>query len=318
VSRLFLFRPLVFFAVFLVLSCGLGNQAAVLWTDRPELVFYAEQFNASQDRYKVEVSYYGSVAQKLAEGGTVPDFVAASWLKSAATRSMFRPLDDLFNKEVTGWDSFYPRLLEMGKIDGKQYLVPVSFNIPAMVFASEYSQSMSNPFTITIEEILARGKDFNVESNGVYSRMGFSPSWDDEFLFIVTTLLDTGFRESSPLAWDTEALERAMLRVTQWVIEANTNIQADDDFVFKYLYDPPAKLISSGRILFSYMDSSQIFTLAEERLNNLDFRWIAEKDIIPLNEETVYFAIHKNTKAKNAAYAFARWFFRADTQRLLL
>jgi hypothetical protein len=84
------------------------------------------------------------------------------------------------------------------------------------------------------------------------------------------------------------------------------------------MYDPPAKLISSGRILFTCMDSSEIFTLSEERRTNLDFRWIAENDNIPLDEAAVYFGIHKKAKAKNAAYAFARWFFQADTQRLLL
>jgi hypothetical protein len=169
-----------------------------------------------------------------------------------------------------------------------------------------------------MEEIMERGKAYNAESDGVYTRMGFSPSWNDDFLFITAALMNTGFREASPLAWDTIALEKAILLIQTWTTEANTGIQAEDDFVFKYLYDPPAKLISSGRILFTYMDSVELFTLTEERWSNLDFRWIAEKDSIPVDEGAVFFAIHKMAKAKNAALAFARWFFRADTQRLLL
>ncbi|MDR0312857.1 MAG: extracellular solute-binding protein [Treponema sp.] len=317
-------RPLFFRLVFpcviswIVISCGFDGQAAVLWTDRPEFVFYAEQFNAAQDRYKVEVYYYESPVQKLDEGGAFPDMAAASWLKDASAKVTFRPLDDLFNKEVPGWAAFYPRLLDTGKIEGKQYLLPVSFNIPAMVFLSEYSQYMSNPFTITMEEIMTRSREFNAQSNGVYTRMGFSPTWNENFLFIVAVLLNAGFHEAAPLAWDADALEQAMLWVRQWISETNTDIQAEDDFVFKYMYDPPAKLISSGRILFTYMDSSEIFTLSEERRANLDFRWIAENDNIPLDEASVYFGIHKKAKAKNAAYAFARWFFQADTQRMLL
>ncbi|MCL2479080.1 MAG: hypothetical protein FWF22_06235, partial [Treponema sp.] len=90
------------------------NKVAVLWTDRPEFVFYGEQFNASQDKYKVEVHYYESVAQKLTESSDFPDIAAASWLKSASTRQLFRPLDDLFPGDSAEWSSFYPRLLALG------------------------------------------------------------------------------------------------------------------------------------------------------------------------------------------------------------
>ena len=300
-------------------SCGFWeSRVAELWTDRPEFVFYAEQFNASQDRYKVEVHYYESVAQKLTEGLDFPDIAAASWLQSASTRVLFRPLDNLFANDPGAWASFYPRLLDLGKIDGKQHLIPVAFNIPAMVFSSEYSQSMSNPFTISMEETMERGRAFNIESDGVYTRMGFSPSWSDEFLFVAATLFNTRFRESSPIAWDAAALEQSMHWVQEWTTLANTSIQAEDDFVFRYCYDPPARLISSGRIFFTCMDSAELFILAEDRRTFLDFRWIAENNSIPVNEELVYLGIHNRARARNAAQAFARWFFHSDTQRLLL
>jgi ABC-type glycerol-3-phosphate transport system substrate-binding protein len=304
-------------------SCGSWRSGtAVLWTDRPEFAFYAEQFNASQDQYKVEALYFESPAQKLTEGGEYPDIAAAGWLKSASTRALFSPLDRVFNdkggKDGISKGSFYPRLLSLGNIDGKQYLLPVAFNIPAIVFAGEHGQSMSNPFTVDMEEIMEKGKAYNAETNGVYTRMGFSPSWDDEFLFITAALFNTGFREASPIAWDPLALEKAITWIQSWIAEANTSIQAEDDFSFKYLYEPPAKLVSSGRILFTYMDSSRFFTLAQERRSALSFRWIAEKEVIPLDEKTIYFGIHKKARARKAALAFTTWFFQTDTQRLLL
>jgi ABC-type glycerol-3-phosphate transport system substrate-binding protein len=311
---------MVFFTVFS--SCGLGQSTTViLWTDRPEFAFYAEQFNAGQDRYKVETRYFESPAQKLTEGGEYPDIAAAGWLKSASTRALFMPMDSLFNdKDGISKSAFYPRLLSLGNIDGRQYLLPVSFNIPAFVFARDYSQSLSNPFTIDMEEIMEKGKAYNVENKGIYTRMGFSPSWNgnDEFLFITATLFNTAFREAAPVAWDPIALEKAMTWVQSWIAEANTSIQAEDDFAFKYLYEPPEKLVSSGRILFAYMDSSNFFTLAQERRETLGFRWIAEKEVIPLDERNIYYGIHKKAKAKKAALAFTQWFFQADTQRLLL
>jgi ABC-type glycerol-3-phosphate transport system substrate-binding protein len=300
-------------------SCLLsGTRPAVLWTDRPEFALYADYFNASQDRYKVETRYFESPAQRLIDTGEVPDLVAGSWLKSASTRSLFKPLDSFFRSGRVPKNAFYPRLLALGNIDGRQYLLPVSFNVPALIFARNNGEGPSNPFTIGFEEMKTLGKAYNQKQNGVYTRMGFSPAWNDEFLVNTAALFNASFREASPLAWDAAALERSMVFVEDWVREANTNIRTEEDFAFKYLSDPPAKLVLSGRILFAYMSSAGIFTLAEEKRTGLDFRWVAEKNTIPVIEGTVYFGILKRGKAQKAAAAFTRWLFQAETQRILL
>jgi hypothetical protein len=92
----------------------------------------------------------------------------------------------------------------------------------------------------------------------------------------------------------------------------------EDDFAFKYFYDPPDKLVSQGRILYAYMDSSRFFTLSEERQSNLDFRWLAAKEMIPLDEWSVFYGIHKKTKAVKASEAFTLWFFNTETQKQLM
>ena len=300
-------------------SCGMNNSSlAVLWTDRPEFALYTEFFNASESKYKVEVRYFESPAQKLAEPGAYPDMVAASWLKNANARNLFRSLDNVFTENGLSRSSFYPRLLSQGAIDGHQYLLPVNFNLPALIFARDLNQAPSNPFTIEMEEIMERGKDYNTEAGGVYTRMGFSPLSNDEFLFIAATLSGAAFREAAPIAWDPLALEQTIVWIRRWISEANTSIQMEDDFGFKYFYDPPDKLVNSGRVLYVYMDSSRFFTLPEERRLNLDFRWIAAKEMIPLDEWSVYYGIHKKTKAKKAALAFTRWFFDAENQKLFL
>ena len=292
---------------------------AVLWTDRPEFALYAEYFNAGQDTWKIETRFFEAPSHKLTEHeGPRPDIVAGSWLKSVSTRSLFRPLDGLFQQDRLSMEAFYQRLLDLGNIDGKQYLLPVSFNIPALVFARDRGELLSNPFTAGLEEIKALGKAFNVETGGVYSRMGFSPAWDDDFLFVSAALFGASFREDSPLDWDKEALERALAYIEAWINEANTGIQAEDDFTFKYFYDPPSKLAINGRILFFYMSSSDFFTLPQERRASLDFRWIAGEETIPLSEDMVYLGIYRHTRAKKAAEAFTRWFFREDTQRFFL
>jgi ABC-type glycerol-3-phosphate transport system substrate-binding protein len=294
------------------------SKTAVLWTDRPEFAFYAEYFNASQNQYKIETRYYESPAQRLINTGEVPDIVAGSWLKSASTRVFFKPLNSFFTKNILSKSAFYPRLLALGNIEGKQYLLPVAFNIPALIFIRDKGENLSNPFTIGFDEMKTLGKAYNQEQNGTYIRMGFSPAWDDEFLFITAALFNAAFREAAPVAWDAAALERDMTFVSDWIREANTSIQAEEEFTFKYFYDPPEKLALSGRILFTYMNSADLFTLAEERRTNLDFRWVAEKNTIPVSENAVYYGISKKGKAQKASAAFTRWFFQAETQRQIL
>lgn len=301
-----------------ILSCGFEPATGVLWTDRPEFALYAEYFNSSQERYKIETRYYEFPAQRLTETTESPDIVVGNWLKSVSTRNLFKPLNRFFTQNQVAKTAFYPRLLALGNIENKQYLLPVAFNIPAIVFARANGPLLSNPFTVTFEELKALGTGYNMGQNGIYSRMGFSPAWNDEFLFVATTLFNVSFREADPLAWNPEALEQAIGYLRNWTQESNTSIQAEDEFVFKYCYDPPAKLAASGRILFTYMNSMDFFTLTQESRTNLDFRWIAEQDTIPLFEETVYYGIYKKGKAKKAATAFTQWFFQAETQRLLL
>jgi len=309
----------VFFLALCLGSCAPGGQrAAVLWTDRPEFAFYAEYFNNAQDQYRVQVRYFDSPARQLLNTAEYPDIVAGNWLKSASTRVFFKPLDKLFDDKNLSESDFYPRLLAMGNIDGKQYLLPISFNAPVLVFSKAREDLLSNPFTIGFDEIKKLGKDFNRVSGGVYTRMGFSPAWDSNFLFIAAALFNASFREASPLEWDEQALERAMDFAYEWTSSINSSVQAEDDFKFKYFYEPPARLILSGRILFTYMNSDDLFTQAEERRNDLDFRWITEQNTIPLSEDAVYMGLAKKGKSSAAANAFIRWFYQSDTQRLFL
>jgi len=313
------FSPHVFFLFFaaIFLSCN-GNKTALIWTDHPEFAFYGEYFNASQDQYKVEIRYINSPATELINTNTIPDIVIGSWLKNAYTITHFRSLDNYFGENKIPTGIFYQQLLAKGRIDRRQYLLPVSFNAPAIIFSKNKNEGLSNPFTIGFEELKKISMDYNTANNGAFTQMGFSPLWDSSFLFIIATLFNASFREAAPLAWDTEALDRSMRYVYDWAYEVNTNIQAVEDFTFKYFFEPPAKLAQSGRILFSYMESSDYFILKEDIRGSLNFRWLAEGNRIPLIEGSVFLGLPKKGKSPMAAAAFVRWFFRIETQNRLL
>jgi ABC-type glycerol-3-phosphate transport system substrate-binding protein len=300
-----------------LVSCG-GNNTAQIWTDRPEFALYGEYFNTSQNEYKVTVKYLEYPAIELEKSDNCPDIVAGSWLKNASTGTQFSSLNSYFGAKKLSRTIFYQRLLTVGRIDRNQYLLPVSFNVPALIFLKGKDQELSSQFTIDFKEIKKLSKNYNIETRGAYTRMGFSPLWNDNFLLTTAVLYGASFSEASPLVWDARALDRSMSFIYNWTQEVNTNNHAEEDFTFKYFIEPPEKLIQSGRILFSYMESSDLFTLNEESKNNLDFRWIAEHDQIPLTERSVYLGVPKKAKNKKAAEAFILWFFKVESQRQLM
>jgi len=315
----------------LFISCN-NNRAVQIWTDRPEFAIYAEYFNTTQNQYKVSVRYIEFPGAELGRTGDSPDIVIASWLKNSAMGATFRSLDNLFGAKKISRNIFYPRLLANGRINRTQYLLPVSFNIPALVFSRDREHELSNHFTIDFEEIKRLSSSFNIQTRGAYTRMGFSPLWSDSFLLTAAVLSGASFREPAPLhgreaareplryplEWDSDALESSMIFINNWTNEINTSNQMEEDFTFKYFVEPPERLIRGGRILFSYMESSDLFTLSEDRKSHLDFRWIMEQDRIPVKEDYVYLGIPKRAKSQRAARAFIQWFFRIDSQRSLL
>jgi hypothetical protein len=307
-------------AFFLLLSaCSeFDRGVAVLLTDRPEFAFYAEQFNINQNKYKIEVIYQNNIADDFYNAEKVPDIIAGSWLKSAVTLKYWQSLDFLFRKDAELEKKFYPSLLALGEFNKKQYLLPVSFNLPVIIFSGDNSKLVLDLFIIDLEEIKTLGKNFNEEKNNVFSRMGFSPLWNNDFLFEIAVIFNAAFKEGNPLGWDEEALDEAIFYIREWIDEANGGFKAEDDFFFKYFFDPLSKLVIDSRILFAYTKSSDFFTMPSETQALLDFRILSGEGSIPVSEDAVYYGLYKRGKAQNAARAFTVWFFNEDTQMLLL
>jgi ABC-type glycerol-3-phosphate transport system substrate-binding protein len=307
---------LILFLIMTFISCD-DIKTVQIWTDHPEFALYGEYYNTMQNRYKVSVRYMEFPIAELNRNNS-PDIIIASRMKNSSTQSNFKSLNNIFGSKKISRNIFNQRLLADGRIDRNHYLLPVSYNIPALIFSKDREQEISNQFTIDFSEIKESSLKFNTDSRGSYTRMGFSPLWNNKFLLTAAFLLGASFTEGEPLAWDSNALDQSMLFISNWTKEINTSSQMEEDFTFKYFYESPERLIQSGRILFSYMESSELFLLGDDTADTLDFRWIMEKEQIPITEDTVYLGIPKWSKSQDAARAFIMWFFKFENQRLLL
>lgn len=291
----------------------------MIWTDQAEFASYTELFNHSQSKFRVIVEYKDNPAEALIGTKQNPDIVIGPWLKGEKARSHLIPIDYLFNELRINSKLFYQPLLELGNIHGRQYLLPVSFNLPALIFSQDNHLAIANDFSLDLDKVQALAGEYNTIQKGTYSRMGFAPRWDSEFLYLTALMFNSRFEEGPQLfEWNQAALNDAVKYLRNWTKTINTSATAEDDFQFKYLYDPPYKLVTGGRNLFSYMRSDDLFVLPQDKIQNIDFRWISRGKDTPVNDGIIYLGICKKAAHLEAAEAFLAWFYYEKNQKELL
>ncbi|MGP1438870.1 MAG: extracellular solute-binding protein [Treponema sp.] len=301
-------------------SCkkSVEDKIAVIWTNKVEVASYCEMFNTSQNKYQVVVEYKKNPAIEILEEEANPDMVISPRLKGKATRAKFKPLNYLL-KEKIDKSSFYNELLDLGLIDGEQYLLPLSFNLPTIIFSLSNKHLLENNFTISFDEIKKIALSFNTKKGDAYTKMCFAPRWENQVLYATMQGLGVDFEEgNSSFVWNDKALKTAVNYLKNWTKDVNETSQKEDEFKFKYLYDVPYILINNGFCAFYYMSTEELFLLPKEKLQNIDFRYLEFDGKVPCNDDILYAGICSNTKNKETCEAFIIWLYSLETQEKLL
>lgn len=312
----------LFFICFVFAGCKNKSSPVVLWTNRSEFVSYAELFNSQQEDAKVLVVYKEDLSTSLppAKDETTPDIIIGDWLKNSVTRKNFMSLDHLFAQLQLNREDFYPQLLEAGTIDGQLCLLPISFNLPAVILSSKNRNLLDDEYIISMAQMKEKGASYNKQNkSGLYTSMGFGPSWNQDFLYLALKLKGVNFTEKgNSFIWDNNALNETAKYLKEWTKSTNTSTSSEDDFKFKYLYTPSYTLVSSERCLFATIRSDEFFNVSEEKLQNIDYRWLHEQMSIPMEDDIVSLGIYKKSKNTNLAESFIVWFMQEESQKAML
>ena len=313
----------LFFITFITISlfsCK-NTEPVVIWTDRPEFAAYAEIYNA-RNEIKVLAVYKENLVDSFppTNDEKKPDIIVGSWLESMNLKKYFLPLDYLLSDYRVGTSKFYSQLLSVGVYDEKHYLLPVSFNLPCVFFSSDLQYELPNNYMLNLDEIKSISKDFNkVNSSKIYTKMGFAPSWNSDFLYTATKLMDVGFYEKNgEILWDELFLDNAVEYLKTWTAENNTSTTSESDFKFKYLYTPEYKWITEENVMFAYSSSEELFSNAEEKLSKIDFRWLNADEKIPIEDNIVTMGIYKKSSKMKEAEYFITWFLEEKNQKTLM
>lgn len=306
----------------LFLSCRRErDDPLVIWSDRAELVPCVELFNATHD-IKAVLVYKDSVSRSLppARDEVSPDLVIGPWLKTSALKKNFSPVEKFFSQNKLPKTIFYDNMLAYGSSGGTQFLLPVSFNLPAVVFDEENAHYIKDNHILTLDQIWEADAEFSSkDEKDVYQTMGFAPSWDKDFLYFTAKAKGASFAESeSTFSFDRNALDSAVKYLQNWTLSNHTSSSAEQDFKFSYLYKPESEWLSEGRSLFTYMNSREFYTLRDDSDSSLSFRWVSTGRGILVEDDMVCMGLYKKASNPNKAEIFIEWFFREDTQKAIM
>jgi len=291
-----------------------------LHTDRVEIASYAETFNSTQNTYRLEVHYAETPSLSPAAGKTAPDLVIARDIAGRSSLSRFRSLNHLFDKKRIPRTAFYSPLLTMGRKDKQQLLVPISFNLPILMFDSRVPEEEASTFLLNLDSVQELAQKHNRPEGERFSSMGFAPRWNPGFLLQTAMLLGADFTEGSDssLAWNERALRGAVEYLRTWSETRNGGSAAEIVYQEKYLYDPPYRQVSLGRAKFAYSTLADFFLLPENRRLSLDFRWLSHKNRILATNRILFAGIPLRGRNPRGAETFLRWLLDRETQKMLL
>ncbi len=311
------------FITLILLSCSRKtDNRTVIWASSPEFAQYIELFNRTHPENNVVLVYKENPADSLppARDEAVPDIIAGPYLRNDKTWLNFKSLEFLFDRSILSSEDFYTQLLDAGKQHGRKYLLPVSFNLPCVMFASENRELVTNNYTLTLDQIREISAGFNKQNkNGAFTRMGFTPLSYPDFPYLVARLFNVNFRvEKGNVVYNNLALKDTIDYLRNWSDSANQSVQTEDDFAYKYLFMPEYRQATSGRCLFSYTTSDQLFRFMHDEDEEIDYRWIYKGDSIPVEDSFVMMGIYDRAENVVGATEFISWFLQSENQKAIL
>jgi len=312
----------------LLLSCAQKPQAAMIWTDVPELAVAAQIFNRENDQFAVDLEYKAEAATELKTTTAPPSLIIAKYLLSKPILKRFDSIDELFSKYYLDPNDLYPTLLDAGRQGTSRLLVPVSFDCMLLV-EKKHDGTSSGVTTIDAETLGSSSRAFTARIGGKLSALGFSPRWDSSFAEDWILAAGAGFSANSswksaatpkpndpnswPILWSGAQLSASISALSK--LSSGATAEEQNAFSFTYFSKPGYQLLLDNRILYWPMKASDYFKLPYTVKRQLQYRFPVIDQKILLTPDTRYMGIPKGAKNKRAALAFARWLLVPDNQR---
>jgi hypothetical protein len=302
-------------------GCGyFARPTVTLCTDRAEFSAYAETFNVSQDEFLIEISYRSNPIQSLLKKEINPDLIISEGLSDPNLLDHFEPLSGLFRDERIDPKYFYQDLLSLGRREKTQFILPLNFDLPTIVYRSGSLKEEHSGLLIPLDSMRKQGSEYNEVVKEQLKKEGFSPLWNEDFLYYTTMLFNAEFRTdgSSYIKWNESSLFEGGDFLQSWITEENGGYERDRDFKEKYMNMPEYRLLEDKRILFYFTDMKSFLKVPLEKREDLEFRWLSKGGKIHVLEDILFIGIPRGGRNKKGAKLFLEWIFTPSVQRQIM
>lgn len=307
------FVLLLIAAVTVAIATGCSPTPLLVWTNIPEAAPIVEQYNLVSDKPTL-LHYEEDLARALRLSDTPPDLVIGSGIEDESSARLFVPIGHMLDRKLDR-DAFYEPLLDNGVRGDRQLLLPVSFNLPLVYFASDSPVAGGRPL-LTLEEMEAQTEAFAVWSGERPHNLSYSPRWEGPFAYQFTRASGVSFEEdeSGSPTWDSQRLASAIEAAQEWIEAQSGDAATDVAFENRYLYAPQMQLVREGRVGFGYDESNAFFVTSDRRTAGLDFKWLTDGEHIRVLESVVYAGIPAGARSRRGSERFLEWFFQVNHQ----
>lgn len=305
----------------LLLLAGACRPSAPLMilTDAPEMVAYADRFNASEADGRAYVTYSSAPETELRQNPDRYDLVFASSILDKELIESFQNLSSLVRHGAVAGSKLYPHLLDSYSHQGRYPVLPAAFDLH--IFLTKATDT-PQPLTASFAEIMATNTDFARFRAGAYSRIAFSPMWSRNLFYHYLEnrgcLLSAWGKEDFNINSDKMISLLSEFKNVYREVFPLENSRAEKQFREKYLYDHYSNLLASDRILFYDSEFSTWIKMPREEQAKFDFRYFYEDGKMTTEPNVVFFAVPKNSEKKRKAKKFINWFFKEETQKILV
>ncbi len=294
------------FILILFLSCSRDDRFINIYTDLPEAVILADQYNRQNTGYTAKVIF----SNQQEEDKEIPaaDLILNRNLHTPAYMAGFENLDHLREEEYIKYT--YPAVLLACQYNTELKLIPLSLDLPVLLEKAPLVSGEGK--TADWEELSRKAEEFNSLQDEALTRAGFSPLWSN--VFLISFLLDSATDFQSLFEDPQVTYGAATGNLKGWIRDYNHDLPAILGFNEKYMYIPDYRLLTEGRIGFTVKNLSETMLLPDEIRKNLSFRYFAPRRKL-LVTSLVSAGMPLNAQNREGAESFLLWMMQKHIWR---
>jgi hypothetical protein len=260
-----------------------------LWTANSELTLYADIFNKSQNKYRINLIYKENPGKAILKESGRADVIIGQELNNTATAEKLKTLSKLISTNNYDNEYFYTEILQTCRVSGKYKCLPVSFSIPAVIY-TEKSKFSDKSTAVELQQILS----------------------EDSKLLITAKSLEIFINEYSP--------EKEINIIAEKVTKEISPLYNKTSYLFEELENTTKFLqILQDRKTECFVDSFKYyFQIPQYYRNKLQYKWLTNNEKIRVLSDINYIGIPENAGNSAGAYYFIKWLLSFENQNKIL